>query len=159
MQMDRIGGTCRLLEVRRSKARRRQSGIRLRLSAIVLAVLVSFISLAQAQTTGALHVSSPANGTRVDGRMVIVQFELSPGISANGIPTFRVQLDRQSPTLITDTECILYWVSPGWHTVTISLVDANGTPIFGAQNQVQFEVSANDESAAVEPFSLNIATG
>ena len=158
MQMDGIGGRYRLLEVRRF-IRGIEGGISFRLPAIVLAVLASFISLAQAQTTGALHVSSPANGTRVDGRMVIVQFDLAPGISANGIPTFRVQLDRQSPTLTTDTECILYWISPGWHTVTISLVDANGTPIFGAQNQVQFEVSANDEIAEVEPLSLNTTSG
>jgi len=91
--------------------------------------------------------------------MVSIEFELSSGVSANGIPTFRVQLDQQSPVLVTQTECILYWLSPGWHTVTVSLVDANGTPIFGAQNQVQFEVITDDESAALEPFSASSADG
>jgi len=91
--------------------------------------------------------------------MVTIQFELSEGVSANGIPAFRVQLDQQSPVLLSDTEYNLYWLSPGWHTVTVSLVDANGTPMFGAQNQVQFEVIAGSESAALDPFSLSIADG
>lgn len=89
--------------------------------------------------------------------MVTVHFEMTSGVSANGIPTFRVQLNRQSPVLISDTEYDLYWLSPGWHTVAVSLVDANGTPIFGAQSQVQFEVIADNERAAPKPFSLSIA--
>jgi hypothetical protein len=40
------------------KWRRRQLGVNLRLPAIVLAVFIFFISLAQAQITGALHVTS-----------------------------------------------------------------------------------------------------
>lgn len=150
MQMDRMVFRFRLLEVWRLKWRRRQLGVNLRLPAIVLAVFIFFISLAQAQITGALHVTSPVDGRRLDGRMVTIQFEISPGISANGIPAFRVQLDQQSPVLISNTEYDLHWLSPGWHTVTVSLVDANGTPIFGAQTQVQFEVTADNESTAVE---------
>jgi hypothetical protein len=150
MQMDRMAFRFRLREVWRLKWRRRQLGVNLRVPAIVLAVFVFFISLARAQITGALHVTSPVNGRRLDGRMVTIQFEISPGISANGIPAFRVQLDQQSPVLISHTEYDLHWLSPGWHTVTVSLVDANGTPIFGAQTQVQFEVTADNESTAVE---------
>jgi hypothetical protein len=127
------------------------------MSAILLAVFILPVSLAQAQTTAALYVTSPGNGTQVNGRFVSIQFELLPGVSANGIPEFRVQLDRQSPMLVSDTEYVLYWLSPGWHTVTVSLVDANGTPIFGAQNQVQFEVIDDADIAAVDPFSPSIA--
>lgn len=111
----------------------------------VVILFVLWISLARADTTGALYIISPANGTQVDGRLVTIKFGLAPGVSPAGIPTFRVRLDRQSPVLITDTEYILNWLSPGWHTVTITLVDANGTPVFGAQNQVQFEVRADGE--------------
>jgi hypothetical protein len=150
MQMDRMAFRFRLCGVWRLKWRCRQLGVNLRLPAIVLAVFIVFISLAQAQITGALHVTSPVDGRRLDGRMVTIQFEISPGISANGIPAFRVQLDQQSPVLISNTEYDLHWLSPGWHTVTVSLVDANGTPIFGAQTQVQFEVTADNESTAVE---------
>lgn len=159
MYMDRIVFTFRLLEVSPSKARSRRGGINLSPAAIVLVVFIFFISLAQAQTRGALQITSPANGTHVEGRMVMIQFELSSGVSANGIPAFRVQLDRQSPVLITDTEYVLYWLSPGWHTWAVSLVDANGTPIFNAHDQVQFEVIADPESAALDPFSFSIADG
>ena len=98
------------------------------------------ISLAQAQTTGALYITSPANGVRVDGILVKVQFGLDPGVSVTGIPEFWVELDRECPVRTTNTEYILYWLSPGWHTVRVWLVDATGTRIFGAQSQVQFEV-------------------
>jgi hypothetical protein len=141
----RIVAAFRWLGVWRLPWRSRRNGVSLNPSPIVLVPFLLLSSLAQTQTTGALFITSPANGTRVDGRLVRVQFELTPGISANGIPEFRVQLDRQSPALISDTEYILYWLSPGWHTVTVSLVDANGTPIFGARNQVQFEVSGDRE--------------
>ena len=112
---------------------------------IFLSVFILFVGVVQAQTTGALYINSPVNGARVDGSFVRVQFGLTPGVSAAGIPAFRVQVDRQSPMLITDTECILNWLSPGWHTVSIALVDANGIGIFGAQNQVQFYVRGNGE--------------
>jgi hypothetical protein len=107
---------------------------------IVFILFILFTALAWAQTTRALYITSPANGAQVDGSLVRVQFELTPGISINGIPQFRVQLDRQPPVLTSDTEYILSWLSPGWHTVTVWLVDANGTPIFGAQDRVQFNV-------------------
>ena len=95
---------------------------------------------AQAQTTGALYILSPANGQKIDTGFVRVQFGVVPGVSANGIPEFKVQLDRENPVLTSDTECVFNWLAPGWHNVTVSLVDANGTLIYGAQNQVQFYV-------------------
>jgi len=110
---------------------------------IVLILLIMSITLARAQTTSALYITTPANGARVDGGSVTIQFGLMPGISANGIPAFRVQLDRQTPVLIRDTEYILNWLSPGWHTLTVWLVDANGTPIFSVLNQVQFEAGVD----------------
>ena len=103
------------------------------------------VFVAQAQTTGALYITSPAGGSRVDGSLVKIQFGLMPGVSAAGIPEFQVQLDGQSPVLTSDTEFILNRLSPGWHTVTVWLVDANGTAIFGAQNQVQFYVWGDGE--------------
>jgi hypothetical protein len=141
----RIVAAFRWLGVWRLRWRSRRSGAGLKPSHIVLAPFILFIPLAQAQTTGALYITSPANGTRLDGRLVRIEFQLTPGTSANGIPEFRLQLDRQGWVLISDTEYILYWLSPGWHTVTVSLVDANGTPIFGARNQVQFEVIGDPE--------------
>jgi hypothetical protein len=103
-------------------------------------LFILFTALARAQTTRALYITSPANGAQVDGSLVRIQYELMPGISVNGIPQFRVQLDRQRPVLTSDREYILNWLSPGWHTVTVSLLDANGTPIYGAQDRVQFNV-------------------
>ena len=107
---------------------------------IIVILFILLTALARAQTTRALYITSPANGAQGDGSLVRIQFELMPGVSVNGIPEFRVQLDRQPPVLTSDTKYILNWLSPGWHTVTVWLVDANGIPIFGAQDQVQFNV-------------------
>ncbi|HVP52989.1 MAG TPA: hypothetical protein VMT05_12805 [Terriglobales bacterium] len=125
------------MENRRSKLRGPGCGPQ-RLIIVILFILCT--ALARAQTTRALHITSPANGAQVEGRLVMVQFELMPGISVNGIPKFRLQLDRQPPVLTSDNEYILNWLSPGWHTVTVWLLDANGTPIYGVQDQVQFNV-------------------
>jgi hypothetical protein len=110
------------------------------LAALILSGLLLVPGLGQAQTTGALYILSPANGQTIDTRFVRLQFELVPGVSANGIPEFKVQLDKENPVLTSDTEYFFYWLTPGWHSVSVSLVDANGTPIFGVQNQVQFYV-------------------
>ena len=116
---------------------------------LLLVVFLLSIPIAQAQITAALYVTAPANSARVDGSFVTVQFRLTAGISANGIPEFRVQLDREDPALISDTEYVIYGLSPGWHTVTVTLVDANGTPIFGARNQVQFEVTGEGRTSGL----------
>ena len=108
---------------------------------VVLILIGAYVPrAAQAQTTGALYIVSPQDGQKVDTSFVRVQFGLSPGISANGIPAFKVQLDKGNPVLTSDTEYIFNSVAPGWHNVTVSLVDANGTDIFGARAQVQFYV-------------------
>ena len=111
-----------------------------RILTLVLLGLLLVSGLAQAQTTAALYILSPADGQKIDTSFVRVQFELAPGVSANGIPEFKVQLDKEDPVLISDTECFFYWLTPGLHSVTVWLVDANGTPIYGVRTQVQFYV-------------------
>ena len=119
---------------------RQTSWTRVALSIVLILITAYVPGLAQAQTTGALYILSPANGQKFDTSFVRLQFELVPGVSANGIPEFKVQLDKENPVLTSDTEYFFYWLTPGWHSVSVSLVDANGTPIFGVQNQVQFYV-------------------
>ena len=113
---------------------------------VVVVLFILFIPLARARAADTLYITAPTNGAHVDGSLVRIQFELMPGVSANGIPEFQVQLDRQRPVLTSGSEYILNWLSPGWHTVTVWLVDANRTPIFGAQSQVRF---------FVRPFPVN----
>ena len=100
--------------------------------------LLSVPALAQAPRSGALYIVSPVNEQKIDTSFVRVQFELVPGVSGNGIPRFRVQVDKETPVLTSDTEYNFFWLAPGWHSITVSLVDANGTPIYGVQDQVQF---------------------
>ncbi len=54
---------------------------------------------------------------------------------------FKLQLDGQDVGRTTDTAYTFTGLRLGMHTVTVLLVDANGTPVLGAQDQVQFWVT------------------
>jgi hypothetical protein len=99
-----------------------------------------------------LRITSPRAGERVRQAFINVQFELTnSGASAAGMPNFQVKLDSQDPVSTNSTSHTFSGLSPGPHTVTVQLVDANGTPVAGARSEVQFVVlqPAPTPSAAI----------
>ncbi len=70
------------------------------------------------------------------------KFELVNPRAAAGSPNFRVQLDDGDPVLTTSTEHTFTGLSAGSHTVTVTLVDANETPIAGSRAEVGFVMLA-----------------
>ncbi len=118
-----------------------------------LALLLMSLMVAEAQTAGTapnpsapqagdaagLRIISPHQGERLKQDFVSVSYELgNNGASASSTPNFQIQLDGQDPVTTSSTEYTFTGLAPGTHTVTVQLVDANGTPIAGARNQVQF---------------------
>jgi hypothetical protein len=94
-----------------------------------------------AQTVGNLRVVTPKNGAKITTDFVDVRFELvNPGVSAASTPDFRLQLDSESPVDTDSTEYTFTGLVPGPHTITIQLVDANGTPIPGSNATVKFNI-------------------
>ncbi len=88
-----------------------------------------------------LRITSPKTGERLKQNFVNVQFELTNGgASAAGMPNFELKLDSQDPVTTNSTNYTFTGLTPGAHIVTVQLVDANGTPIAGARNQIQFVV-------------------
>lgn len=89
----------------------------------------------------ALSILKPAAGEKLRQNAVTVTYALTnPGASAAGAPNFQLRLDAQDPVTTTATEYTFTGLTPGSHTLTVQLVDANGTPVQGAQAVVQFSV-------------------
>jgi len=85
------------------------------------------------------HVS-PKNGDKINSDRVTIRYVLAREVSVEEIPIFNLLLDDEDPVQTNDSE-YTFGVMPGGHTVIVQVVDANGTPIMGAQDQVQFTVS------------------
>jgi hypothetical protein len=105
-----------------------------------------------------LRILSPQNGQKIRDNYVDVRFELTnPGATVN-TPTFVVQLDSRDPVQTTSSDQSFSGLKPGTHTVSVELVDANGTPIVGSRAQVQFIV-APQQPTAVPPAAPKLADG
>lgn len=88
-----------------------------------------------------LRIISPRNGERLRQSYVNVQFELTNnGASAAGTPNYELKLDDRDPVTTSSTSQSFTGLTPGPHTLTVQLVDANGTPVAGARSEVQFVV-------------------
>ena len=96
---------------------------------------------APAGPQSALSILKPAAGEKLRQNTVTVTYALAnPGASAAGSPNFQLRLDSQDPVNTTATEYTFTGLAPGAHSITVQLVDANGTPVQGAQAVVQFTV-------------------
>jgi hypothetical protein len=102
-------------------------------------ILAALVCAAAGQTTAALRIVSPRSGDQIDTDTVTIRYVLAPEVSANEVPAFNLLLDDGDPVQTNDSE-YTFGVMPGEHTVIVQVVDANGTPIVGAQDRVQFTV-------------------
>jgi hypothetical protein len=79
-----------------------------------------------------------------------VRYELiRPALS--GAPKFLVQLDAADPVQTTETSETFSDLQPGTHTVRVTLVDANNSPIQGGSASVQFKITAPATPARDNP--------
>lgn len=88
----------------------------------------------------ALRILAPQPGEKLAQSFVSVRYAETAPASAAGTPTFRLRLDARDPVDTTSTSYDFTGLRPGEHTVTIQIVDANGTPIAGAQGEIHFVV-------------------
>lgn len=94
-----------------------------------------------AAAPSSVSILKPKAGDKIRDNFITVTYSLSnPSASASGTPNFRLRLDSQDPVTTTSTEYSFSGLTPGAHTVHVQLVDANGTPVQGAQATVQFTV-------------------
>lgn len=116
----------------------------LKMSAFVaiLAVfaMIGLHGVGRAQTTN-LRILSPAQGAKLTDDIIRISYELiNPAVAGSPSPTFQIQLDGQDPVQTTENDYTFTGLPAGPHTIVVELVDANGTPIAGSANAVQFVV-------------------
>jgi hypothetical protein len=134
--------------------------------ALVTCVLQQPIALATNPQTGALNPSpqgssvrilTPSAGQNVTDAFIEVRYELiRPALS--GSPTFLVQLDASDPVQTSETSQTFSDLQPGNHTVRVTLVDANNSPVQGGSASVQFKIAAPAAPARDDPRGALDAT-
>lgn len=136
---------------------------------VILVFPLSFAAGQTGTTAPAVRFLAPNSGEQINNNFVTVKYELLSPVSAAGTPTFQLRLDTRDPVRTTDTQYTFTGLSPGTHTVTVQVVDANDTPISGLQNQVQFTILPQNlgapsrgpsglierSSAALQPVALS----
>jgi hypothetical protein len=89
-----------------------------------------------------IRILTPVYGQTLAANFVNVRFELvSPAL--NGEPIFLVQLDAADPISTSSTDYTFPDLLPGLHTIQVTLVDANNSPVQGGSATVQFKVPSS----------------
>ena len=90
---------------------------------------------------GALRVNSPKSNEVVRQDFVHVMYQLvNRGATPATSPNFTVQLDGNDPVTTSAYDYTFTGLTLGAHTVTVTLVDANGTPIANSSVSTKFTV-------------------
>src|SRR2546423_1017765 len=100
----------------------------------------------------AVKILEPKAGARLTVNFVQLRYDLENAASASGTPTFRLRLDARDPVDTTDTTYTFTGLASGQHSVSITVVDANGVPVSGTQNEVKFTVAAAPAPSAAPPL-------
>lgn len=94
-----------------------------------------------APQSGLIRILTPVAGQKIGTNVVDVRFELISPAADAGSPNFLVQLDGSDPVRTAVSQHTFTGLTPGIHSVTITLVDANDTPINGGRATVEFAVA------------------
>jgi hypothetical protein len=93
-----------------------------------------------------IRILTPVAGQMLQSDFANLRFEtVQPVLS--GEPNFLIQLDGADPINTSGTEYTFTGLHPGIHSVRVTLVDANNSPIQGGAATVQFKVPAIGQPA------------
>jgi hypothetical protein len=89
-----------------------------------------------------IRILTPVASQKLNDNFTTVRFEVINPAAYSGTPNFRIQMDGNDPVTTSDTQQAFTGLAAGAHTVTVQMVDANGTPVPGGRAAIQFFVSA-----------------
>ncbi len=89
-----------------------------------------------------IRILTPVSSQKLSDNFTTVRFELINPAAYAGTPNFLVQMDGNDPITTSSTQQAFTGLAVGAHTVTVQMVDANGTPVPGGRAAVQFFVAA-----------------
>jgi hypothetical protein len=99
--------------------------------------------------SAAIRILTPVAGQTLQSNFADLRFELVQPVSS-GEPNFIIQLDGADPVKMTATNYTFSGLQPGLHSVRVTLVDANSSPIQGGSATVQFKVPAVQQPARTD---------
>jgi hypothetical protein len=88
-----------------------------------------------------IRILTPVAGQKLADNSATVRVELTSQTAYVGAPLYLVQVDGNDPVRTPQTQQTFSGLSPGAHTVTVQLIDANGAPVTGGRAGVQFFVT------------------
>jgi hypothetical protein len=104
--------------------------------------------------SAAVRILTPVAGQTLEANFADLTFELvQPALS--GEPNFLVQLDAADPINTSETSYTFSDLQPGLHTVRVTLVDANNSPVQGGSATVQFKIPSTQPPAHTNSGSHN----
>jgi hypothetical protein len=89
-------------------------------------------------TGAAVKILAPLAGAKLTQDFIHVEYELMNPGAVPATPTFSVQLDNRAAVQTMSKNQEFTGLTPGVHNISVWVVDANGTPVTGAQATVQF---------------------
>ncbi len=102
-----------------------------------------------------IRILTPVASQKLADNFTTVRFELINPAAAAGTPNFLLQMDGNHPVTTSQTQQSFTGLTPGAHTITVQLVDANGTPVPGGRAAVQFFVSPGTTPAETPRSSIS----
>lgn len=98
-----------------------------------------------------IRILTPVANQQLGTNFTSVSFELTAS-TASGTPNFLIQMDGNDPIRTSTTEYDFTGLAPGPHNVTVTVVDANDTPLAGGRAVVAFLVpQSSGQPATIEP--------
>lgn len=95
-----------------------------------------------------IRILTPVASQTLANNAINVRFELTTPAAYAGTPNYLVQLDGSDPVRTSTTAQTFTGLAAGAHSVTVTLVDANDTPVPGGRASVQFVVAPQTQQPA-----------
>lgn len=102
----------------------------------------------------ALKIVLPRPGEHIPGTFVTVKYEVnSPKGTSSNLTTFELKLDGREGVQTIDHEHTFTGLSEGAHTVSIDVLDKEGSPVSGTHSTIDFIVLGADAPTRVPDHS------
>jgi hypothetical protein len=106
-----------------------------------------------------IRILTPVSSQKLSDNFTTVRFELVNPAAYAGVPNYIIQMDGNDPITTSSTQQAFTGLSVGAHTITVQMVDANGTPVPGGRAAVQFFVAGSRPAASPQGAAASGAPG
>ena len=127
----------------------KRKGVLLLLVLLALATIGVAATLPSQSTgqTSAVRIVRPRTAQALTNSFVNLRFELARPNPAGSENNFVIQLDAHEPVTTTESEYTFSGMRPGQHVISVTEVDANGTPLPDSRAEVHFTVASPEGTA------------